>query len=236
MSSGRDLFAAARAVRAPAGARARVWSAVTSDLGIASAPGNGSAASSAPLAGRASIAPAGKSAVLVKGALALLVAGALVLGALLASKVRPAALEKAPSGTRVGAEIDRPAQHDPLSAASAIAVPGVSVRSAPPESSARSEHPVTEAAARKRSLHRGAGGIVEGKVAGSGVAESQDQALAREAKLIMEARAALRGGDLDGAQAKLREIQATIPSPQLLPEEFELERRVARLRANQDRS
>ncbi len=254
MNRANELFSAAKSARAPEAARNRVWSNVAQKVGLEAAvvgevvghvtsEAAVSAKESAGVAAKetakssslhpaAAVASSAKSALLAKIAFGIGAIGAMAL-------LVPAALHgrNSPSTrpeNRHDGEVS--SSLDPLAAVRAPVHFERSIDTPPPRETAALQE--TNSASLPRSTSGSASSdsakpseaknLVKHPMAKGASKARPEELLAREAGLVMLARAAIREGRYEEAQARLREIQDKIPSPQLLPEEFELERRIAR--------
>ena len=237
-SATRTLLRAAKADAPNAMARAKVWSSVAGAVGgaagAAGAAGGASTAPGALLAGGA-----GASKMLALGSL---LGGTVVVGlAAMLLRIGPAPSEAPPPSSPAVAV---------LGAASPAARPEPSFLplavplAAPPSESTAAASPAAPVASPARTGAAPAIPPRPGGLAGAGVAPASrispatstgDDALAREASLVVEAREALGRGD---PQAALRAIHAArmLPSHQLGPEELTVEAQALRALGRDDQA
>jgi len=234
-SATRSLLRAAKADAPNAMARAKVWSSVAGAVGgAAGAAGAAGGASTAP--GALLTGGAGASKML---ALGTLLGGTVVVGlAAMLLRIGPAPSETPlPSSAPIAA----------LGAASPAARPDPSFlpfAAPPPDPTTVAISPAAPVASPARSAPTPALSPRPEGLAGAGVApasrtspaaSTRDDALAREASLVVEAREALGRGD---AQAALRAIHAArmLPSHQLGPEELTVEAQALRALGRDDQA
>ena len=226
-SATQSLLRAAKADAPSAVARAKVWSSVASAVGgAAGAAGTAGSASTAP--GALLTGGAGASKML---ALGTLLGGTVTVGLatmLLRIGGPPPSDTPGPSSTPIAAlAAASPAgQPDPP-----LFLPLVTPLVAPPPASP----PISRAAGAAFPAVAPAPAAPPRNASAASVTPAPDDALAREASLVVEAREALRRGD---PQAALRAIRGarTLPSHQLGPEELALEARALRALGKDDQA
>jgi hypothetical protein len=226
------LLRAAKADTPGAAARAKVWSGVTSAVGGAAAGASGAAGAGSAGLGGATAAAGGMSAMKML-VLGTLLGGAVTVGlAATMLQIGPSprdvpvaatapvfAAANAATGPTELAGIDPPSANV---APVVIAQAPAPARTAPVTPSvvrapSRARPPAHPAPAAGHQPHQPPGG----------------DPLAREAALVADARAALAGGDAQGALRIVRSARA-LPSPQLVPEELAVEGQALRMLGSAD--
>jgi hypothetical protein len=248
----RALLQAAKADGPSAAARAKVWSGVTSAIGGAAAGAGAGAGGSAAGTSAAAAAGATSAAASGLGAMKMLVIGTL-LGGSITVGLATTMLQIGPSPRDLRPDPVAPAFAAAAAAAGPSAAVGLDRGTVSPPPASVNGGPIqagvvlptqeppriqpVSAAAPPRLLPHPKATVAKQAPAthagGSSPANDSSDALAREASLVAEARAALARGD---AQSALRMVRTarSLPTPQLVPEELAVERQALRMLGSAD--